>query len=163
MGFAQYTDIRKKRCARCAREYLPPGAGNGMCSDRCWMASRSRRGTQGDQLTRAWEGLAERAERRVTGNAQVNGWLREAAERNALERYQRERTETMGLISRLRAKSDPYARYASRGSAQRSAKCTGPGCEVCAEGRRLDAKRAAAPGAYERGSVITTGYREVYR
>jgi hypothetical protein len=69
------------------------------------------------ELRRAWQAHGERHERRIIGRARVNRVLADASLDNDLRRYQQSRTETMGLIARLQQRADPYAGYASRGSA----------------------------------------------
>src|SRR5436189_6167190 len=92
-------DPRKRRCARCGNGYLPPGAGNGMCSDDCWVASRGRQLTQGQQLGRTVQAMAFSHERRVIGRARVDRLLADAELDGTVQRYHREVTETLGLIS----------------------------------------------------------------
>jgi len=108
-------DVRKRRCAGCGREFLPPGAGGAMCSDACWVASRGRQVSQGESLSRSWAEATLRRERRIAGRARVDRTLAAAALDNDVAAYRRSRTETMGLISRLQSRADPYARFASRG------------------------------------------------
>ena len=62
--------------------------------------------------------------------------------------------------------SPPFAARASAGAA--GTEHTGPDCWVCEQGRKRDAAwvtaaAAADDAAYEPGSVITTGYRQVAR
>jgi hypothetical protein len=135
-------------------------------SDREWIRGYARRRaaarlgpvlaaetvTQNAGLGRAWGEHRDRWERRIVGNARVDRMLADTALDNDIAAYQRSRTETMGPISRLRAKSDPYAGFASRSAADE--KCTGPDCRICAEGRRRDAARSAGRGR---------GDREIYR
>jgi hypothetical protein len=137
-------DVRARRCARCGNAFRGRGSGDGMCSDRCWMASRGRQAPQGEALGRAFVETSLRAERRRLGGYRVTRMLADAALGNDIAAYRRSRTETMGLISRLQRRADPYAGYASRG--ELPAECTGPDCPVCRAGRALDAQRARSGG-----------------
>jgi hypothetical protein len=72
---------------------------------------------QGAELARSWRAHGDRHERRRIGAYRVNRLLADAGLDNDVRAYQRSRTETLGLISRLQQRADPYAGYASRGSA----------------------------------------------
>jgi hypothetical protein len=153
----EYADVRKRRCARCGRGYLPGrGAGDGMCSDSCWVASRSRQLSQGEQLSRTWQAAADRRERRIVGDYRVNRMLAAATLENDIERYKRAKRDTAELIRRLQARA--------RGEVVRSVtpadeKCTGPDCRVCAAGRQLEAERGRRrPG--EAGEYRVPPYSE---
>jgi hypothetical protein len=136
-----FTDVRAKRCARCGSEYLPGrGPGGGMCSDRCWVASRGRQLTQGEVLSRALQAQGDRRERRVLGAARVNRLLADAALANDVKRYRQDRRETRELIGRLQRPGSARRAVYDPGH-------TGPGCAVCAEARRMEAQRAGAAGA----------------
>lgn len=102
---AHYTDIRKRRCGHCGGEYLPPGAGNGMCSDSCWMAARGRQVSQGEQLGRAWGAAGDSGERRQARRAAYSRIRAESADEAALARYRAERAEQEAVIARAQARS----------------------------------------------------------
>jgi hypothetical protein len=123
-------------------------------TDRQWMAAYVRRHggeSQNAALSRAATEASLRAERRRAGNYRVTRLLNDAALDNDIAAYQRSRTETMGLISRLRQRSDPYAAYASRSAL--AAECTGPDCPVCATARQLEASRRREDAGHARGMV----------
>ncbi|MGN6177316.1 MAG: hypothetical protein ACTHPS_30850 [Streptosporangiaceae bacterium] len=117
------------------------------------MASRGRQLTQGEVLSRAVQAQRDRRERRVLGAARVNRLLAGASLANDVKRYREDRYETLRLIERLGSPG----RGAAVSRSQRSTEHTGPDCQVCAEGRRLDAARAAA----RRGR--DADYGEIYR
>ena len=104
------------------------------------------------QLNRALQEMSLRSERRRMGRGRVNRLLGDAALANDVKRYREDRRETLGLIERLGSRA---GRGAVVSRSHRSMEHTGPDCWVCAEGRREDAARAAAPSpdlmAYCRG------------
>jgi hypothetical protein len=67
-------------------------------------------------LAAAWRRAADRGESRAASRARVDAMLTDAAERNALKRWHRERPETLALISRARRGS----RAPRRGTAVRA-------------------------------------------
>jgi len=119
----QYTDIRARRCANCTREYIPPGAGDGCCSDRCWIRAR-RQVAQPERLARSWTGLADRAERHAAASARVDAVLADARLDGDIRRWRRERGETLGLIARMQGRDTGYAIRGSRAEREQMAQIT---------------------------------------
>ncbi len=131
-------DIRLRACVRCGSEFLPPGGGHGTCSDRCFVRSRGERLTGGEQLARNGREGNLASERRRAGNYRVDRYLGAAGLENDVRRYLAERREVLGLISRMRQRSDPGAAYASRGAPSAAREITRGGvvttrCTHCAD------------------------------
>ena len=108
---------------------------------------------QNADLGRSWGAYSDRGQRRMLGRARVNRMLADAAMSNEIRRYRQGRTEVLGLISRLQSRADPYARFASRGSAAERAQVAeiarsgAPGCSDgcgCSRGRRPATPRETA-------------------
>lgn len=159
--FIPSTDVRKRACVRCRGEYLPPGAGNGMCSDRCWMASRGRQEGQGAALGRAVRGMQDRAERRAIGRHRVNRMLADAAQENDIARYKRERKETLELIDRAARRLPAPAVSRSSSPAAHCAGCQRLGAtpqesvQIHAEITRMTAAgRMGQPSAMRTGDIV---------
>ncbi len=100
--------------------------------------------SQNATLTRVARAMADRSERRRLGAARVNRLLGDAALANDVKCYREDRYETLALIERLGSSPGRGAVISRSG---RSMTHTGADCWVCAEGRRLNAARAAAPSA----------------
>jgi hypothetical protein len=121
-----------------------------MCSDDCWVASRGRQLTWGQQLGRTVQAMQASHERRVIGRARVDAMLRDAELDGTVKRYQAEVKETLGLISRLRDRADPGRMYRPRGSAQERRQLaeiarSGGHADDCADCRSLAARSGATP------------------
>jgi hypothetical protein len=146
-------------------------------SDREWMAGyRNRLAAQragpgmvadlvgqNADLGRAWGAYGDRQERRALSRHRVNQMLADAELAGDVKRYQRDRTEVLGLISRLRDRADPNAMYRSRGSAaerRQLAEITRSGGNgddrtVCRSYRELT--RTTDGGAMSQPSSLYTG------
>ena len=146
-----YLDIRKRRCAHCGAEYLPPGAGDGMCSDSCWMAARGRQVSQAEQLGRAFAAVSDSVERRRGNRGTYSRIKAETRDEAVIARYLRDRAEAEAVIARAQARSRGQAVTSSPGEVSRAAalayaasparnECLGPDCPVCAYGRQEAAR-----------------------
>lgn len=128
-----YPDTRRRRCGRCGVPFVPPGAGNGMCSDACWMGARGRQVPQNAGLTRAALQLSVQSQAHLN-NYRPQRVQADVPDARTVARYLAERREGLAVIGRAKVRS-------RRGSVVSRTEHTGPDCAVCAAGRALEIRR----------------------